>query len=50
MAFPLLLIIVGALLAFYYSGWTFDFSFGPAFLGPMLLVVLGLILMMKKRQ
>lgn len=48
MAIGFIMVVVGALLAFYYSGWTFDFGFNAAFLGPALLVFLGLLVILKK--
>lgn len=47
MAIPSLFIVMGALLLFYYSNWTFDFGFTASFFIPMGIIFIGLILALR---
>ncbi len=49
MAFPTLLVMLGLLFLFMNTGWTFNFSLDMALYWPIVLILIGLVLMLKRR-
>ena len=50
MSIPLLFIAIGLLLLFYNSHWTLNFDFGLGSVIPIVIIVVGLLIAMKRRD
>ncbi len=49
MVIPTLLIMLGLLFLFINTGWTFNFGLDMSLYWPVVLILIGLVIMLKKR-